>query len=211
MRKTIVVSVMSLLLFLEFVVIYFGSTLASHAGAAASTASSADAASPSQKGRYSHQAQWVAANLNGHHYEGDGVVDGVKQASTESVSSSIDDACSLKLRDETHMHLSTPGFEDVKITMDCTVDLRTFPRTGIALEPQPTAQAVPNEWIVDLDDDAVDCVESNNAIPKTEKNEEFHLFFHSKAEADQLIEGFKSALIDSCHAEREQAFKITPE
>lgn len=209
MRKLIVVSVMSLLLFLEFVVIYFGWTLTNHA---APTASSSNATAPSQQNRNIRETEWVAAHLNGHHYEGGGVVDGVKQTSTESVSATIDDACSLKLKDETQMHLSTAGLEDVRIAMDCTVDLRTFPRGGITLEPQPTGDAVPNEWIVDLDDnDAVDCVESNNAITKTEKNEEFHLFFHSKAEADQMIEGFRSTLIDSCHARREQAFKITPE
>ena len=201
MKRAIIVSVMSLLLFLEFVVIYFGSTLASPAGATASTASSGDAAGLSQQNQYNRETQWVAAHLNGHHYEGGGVVDGVQQSSTESVASSIDNACSLKIRDETHMHLSTQGFEDLRITMDCTVDLRSFPLTGITLEPQPNGEVVPDEWIVDLEDNgSVDCVESDNATAKTEKNEDFHLFFHSKAEADQLIDGFKSALVDSCQA-----------
>ena len=192
---------MFLPLSLEFVVIYFGASLANHARAAASTASPADAAGSSQQNRYNRETQWVTANLNGHHYEGSGVVDGVQQTSTESVTSSIDNACSLKIRDETHMHLSTPGFDDFKITMDCTVDLRSFPRTGITLEPQPEGEVVPNEWIVDFDNNgAVDCTESNNASANTEQNEDFHLFFHSKVEADQIIEGFKSALIDSCQA-----------
>jgi hypothetical protein len=200
MRRTIIISVMSLLLFLEFVVIYFASTLTSPAGAAASTASSADAADPTQQNRYNCATHWAAANLNGHHYEGAGVVEGVKQASSESVTASLDNACSLKVRDETHMHLSTPGFEDFKITMECTVDLRSFPRTGITLEPQPEGEVVPNEWIVDVDDSSVGCIESNNLSANTEQSQDFHLFFHSKVEADQAIEGFKNALIDSCQS-----------
>jgi hypothetical protein len=202
MRRKIIIAGMSLLLLLEFVVIFFGTAPANPARVAASTASNADAPGSSQQNQYNLETQWVAANLNGHHYEAAGVVNGVQQSSTESVTSSIDNACSLKVTEETHMHLSTPGFEDLKIKLDCTVDLRSFPRTGVTLEPQPEGEVVPNEWIVDLDDaDSVDCIESNNANVEAERNQTFHLFFHSKAEAEQAIDGFQRALIDSCRAQ----------